>query len=97
MTVTHKLILHRLGITSDLDETKRICSISPNNATVLACSVFKPDASVDRIISASDSGRKLLADKKQPFEQFKPKSLVKSVSQLHGVEMKYVFIWFLSH
>jgi len=83
MTVTHKLFLHKLGISSDLDESKpRICNVPPSNTAILAYSIFKPDASVDRIISASDSGRKLLSDKKQPLEQFKPKRFVMSVSQV---------------
>lgn len=79
MSVTHKLVLHRLGL-SDLDDS--ICSVAPDNASILAYSVFKPDPNVDRIISASDTGRKLLSDKKQPFDQFKPKRFVMSVSQL---------------
>ena len=84
MTVAHKVILRQLGVSSDLDDSKLratgACAIAPGNAVILAYSVFKPDASVDRIISASDGGRMLLSDQKQPFEQFQPKRLVTSVS-----------------
>jgi hypothetical protein len=58
------------------DSKMQVCTFLAGDANMLACSVWKPDASVDRIIHASDSGRKLLSDKKTPLSQFQPKTLL---------------------
>lgn len=80
MTFPHKIILHRLGISSKDDKAlqSRVCTI--DHATILASSMFKRDDSVDRILRASEDGRRLLSDQKLPFEQFEPRRLLISVS-----------------
>ena len=103
MTITtHKVLLHRLGLSSDPKEKNRIFQSnahlmpSENNVTMMACSMFDADdASLKQIISQADQGRKLLSDKKKPFEQFEPRRMMISVSE-PTVCTPVAFMW-LSH
>lgn len=87
MTFPHKIILHRLGISSKEDKKLqyRVCAI--DHVTILASSMFKSDDSVERILRASEDGRRLLSDKKLPFEQFEPRRLLISVSVTYSLSL----------
>ena len=87
MTFPHKIILHRLGISSKDDKKlqSRVCAI--DHVTILASSMFKSDNSVERILRASEDGRRLLSDKKLPFEQFEPRRFLISVSVTYSLSL----------
>jgi hypothetical protein len=85
MTFPHKIVLHRLGFGMSQNDDKSLQSRAHNvdRAAIMACSMFTKDDSVERILHASEDGRRLLSDKKLPFEQFEPRRLLISVSTLY--------------